>query len=190
LWKFFTPGLFHIKVKNITSLIKDTSSRKIGKFIFTLYSKISSTTKLLEFPNSNNIYSLLSNQGQISPEDEAWENPESINVPLIHSQKPSETQLHASDFPSTLAYVIPTADFRARVRSTPKRIQDRNPVFHTETRRAPNYVNLNAKVIPYSDNFRRKWSLIRTRDLRNPQSLIIPSKPNHPLLLNYKSFNH
>lgn len=112
---------------------------------------------MLEFPNSNTIYSLLSNQGEISPEDEAWEIPESINLPVVDFEKPSETQVHASDFPSSLAYVIPTAEFRARVRSTPKRIKDRNPGFHTEPRRVPNYINLNSKVMLYSNYFRRKW---------------------------------
>jgi hypothetical protein len=162
----------------------------MGKFIYDLQSKIPWSTKLQEFPDSNIIYSLLSDQGQILREEDAWEISESINVTVINSKEPSKTLLHVNDSPCTCAYVIPTVEFMARVRSTPKRIQDRNPKFHAETKRVLNFVKLNANVIIYNNIIRRAWSLIHIRDLPNRQSLITPSKQSPRLLLNYKSFNH
>jgi hypothetical protein len=54
-------------------LANEKLNGKIAKFISTLYSKNTpSTTKLLEFPNSSLVYSLLKGQGVIVSDEEAW----------------------------------------------------------------------------------------------------------------------
>lgn len=61
----------------------------MGKFLFDLYSKIPVTTKLLEFPNSSTIYSLLSNQGQVVSDEEAWKIPECVYESIVDHKKSS-----------------------------------------------------------------------------------------------------